>query len=55
MEKKKLVEAQRIRVRDIVHSSFEAVNSLIPNPIKTAIRNSLKSPSSSDNNSTPTL
>lgn len=41
VEKKKLVEAQRIRVRDIVHSSMEAVNSLIPNPIKAVIRNTL--------------
>ena len=49
IEKKKLVETQRIRVRDIVHSSFEAVNSLIPNPIKSAIRNTLKSEGNKEN------
>ncbi len=42
VEKKKLVEAQRVRVKTIVHGSFEAVNSLIPNPIKSAIRAELK-------------
>mmetsp|Transcript_18927 Transcript_18927/g.21376 ORF Transcript_18927/g.21376 Transcript_18927/m.21376 type:complete len:346 (-) Transcript_18927:62-1099(-) len=37
-QKKHLVEIQRIRVHDIVHGGFQAVTSLIPNPMKASIR-----------------
>ena len=42
VEKKKLVEAQRVRVKDIVHGAFEAINALIPNPIKSTIRKEVR-------------
>lgn len=41
-EKKKLIEVQKARVHDIVHESFLALNSLIPNPIKAAIRKGIR-------------
>lgn len=36
------MEIQKARVHDIVHGSFIAVKSLIPNPIKAAIRKALR-------------
>jgi hypothetical protein len=41
-EKKKLMEIQKARVHDIVHGAFIAIKSLIPNPIKAAIRKALR-------------
>ena len=41
-EKKKLLEIQKVRIHDIVHGAFIALNSLIPNPIKSSIRKAIR-------------
>jgi hypothetical protein len=41
-EKKKLIEIQKSRIHDIVHGAFIGLNSLIPNPIKSSIRKSIR-------------
>jgi hypothetical protein len=40
--KQKLAEAQKIRIKEIVNGAFEAIGALIPNPIKSTIRKSLR-------------
>ncbi len=37
-----MIEIQKARIHDIVHSGFIALNALIPNPIKASIRKSLR-------------
>lgn len=37
-----MIEIQKSRIHDIVHGSFIALNSLIPNPIKSSIRKSIR-------------
>lgn len=41
-EKSKLIEIQKTRIHDIVHGSFIALQALIPNPIKSEIRQSIR-------------
>eukprot|EP00744_Colponema_vietnamica_P009612 GILI01013656.1.p1 GENE.GILI01013656.1~~GILI01013656.1.p1 ORF type:complete len:306 (+),score=55.06 GILI01013656.1:83-919(+) len=41
LEKKKLVQVQKLRVRNIVHASFDALAGIIPNPIKTKVRQTM--------------
>jgi hypothetical protein len=37
-----MIEIQKSRIHDIVHGGFIALNSLIPNPIKSSIRKSIR-------------
>jgi len=37
-----MIEIQKSRIHDIVHGAFIALNSLIPNPIKSSIRKSIR-------------
>ena len=37
-----MIEIQKARIHDIVHGSFLALNSLIPNPIKSQIRSMIR-------------
>ena len=58
-EKKKLLEIQKARIHDIVHGAFIALNSLIPNPIKSsiwkAIRDKLKGGASESGGGNPDI
>ena len=41
-EKSKLIEIQKARIHDIVHGSFISLQALIPNPIKSEIRQTIR-------------
>ena len=41
-EKSKLIEIQKTRIHDIVHGSFISLQALIPNPIKSEIRQTIR-------------